>query len=61
MKYRLIKADSVEELELLVNTHMGTVRGGHNWRPLGGVNVRHISIAPYEQKTEFVQAMTCNT
>jgi hypothetical protein len=58
MKYKILKADSVEELELLVNNHMVMI---NNWRPLGGVNVRHISIAPYESKTEFVQAMTCNT
>ena len=56
MKYKILKADSVEELELLVNTHMEMLT---NWRPLGGVSIRMTQSPPYESKTEFVQAMTC--
>ena len=58
MKYKILKADSVEELERLVNNHMEMI---NNWRPLGGVSVRMTQSPPYESKTEFVQAMTCNT
>jgi len=54
MKYKILKADSVEELEELVNNHMVMI---NNWRPLGGVSVRMKQTA-YGNKTEFVQAMT---
>lgn len=56
MKYKILKADSVEELERLVNKHMEMLT---NWIPLGGVSVRMTQSPPYESKTEFVQAMTC--
>ena len=55
MKYKILKADSVEELEELVNKHMEMLT---NWRPLGGVGVRVIQSTPYEKKTEYFQAMT---
>jgi hypothetical protein len=58
MKYKILKADSVEELEELVNKHMKMFPP---YRPLGGVSVRMTQSPPYESKTEFVQAMTCSS
>jgi hypothetical protein len=56
MKYKILTADSVEELEELVNKHMEMLT---NWRPLGGVSVRMTQSPPYVSRAEFVQAMTC--